>query len=160
MRQGQNKLINNGYLFVFNTLFHQTYNLSFSSGNCNSESKTYFCISDKYSPQPLSKKASKCGFKFKRFSCVKDHWRNCGSKAQKCLRRGLFIAYIYIYIYINCSSNICSVKLSIKIDYLSLDFNFFITTTVTFDFHLRHTFSIFEHLKQQRLNSIYYMAYY
>ena len=100
MRQGQNKLINNRYLFVFNTLFHQTYNLSFSSGNCNSESKTYFCISDKYSPQPLSKKASKCGFKFKRFSCVKDHWRNCGSKAQKCLRRGLFIAYIYIYIYI------------------------------------------------------------
>ena len=136
MRQGQNKLINNGYLFVFNTLFHQTYNLSFSSGNCNSESKTYFCISDKYSPQPLSKKASKCGFKFKRFSCVKDHWRNCGSKAQKCLRRGLFIAYIYIYIYINCSSNICSAKLSIKIDYLSLDFNFFVTTTVTFDFHV------------------------
>ena len=94
LRQGI-KLLNTGYLFVLNTLFHQTSNLSFSCGNGNSESMTYFCISDEYSPQPLDKKVSKYGFKFKRFSCVKDDWRNCGSKAQKNFRRGLFNAYFF-----------------------------------------------------------------
>ena len=72
LRQGRTKLLNTGYLFVLNTLFQQTCNLSFSSDNGNSESVTYFCISDEYSPQPLDKKVSKYGFKFKRFSGVKD----------------------------------------------------------------------------------------
>ena len=82
LRQGRTKLLNTGYLFVLNTLFHQTSNLFFSSANGNSQSVTYLCISDEYSPQPLDKKVSKYGFKFKRFSCVKDDWRNRGSKAQ------------------------------------------------------------------------------
>ena len=43
-------------LFALNTLFHQTSNLSFPSGYSNSESVTYFCISDEYSPRPLDKK--------------------------------------------------------------------------------------------------------
>ena len=54
--QGRTKLLNTGYLFALNTLFHQTSNLSFSSGYSNSESVTYFCISDEYSPWPLDKK--------------------------------------------------------------------------------------------------------
>ena len=86
LRQGQTKLLNNGYLFVWNTLFQQTSNLYFCFGNSNSESVTYFCISDEYSPRSLDKKVSKYGFKFKRFSCVKDHWHNQGSKARKNLR--------------------------------------------------------------------------
>ena len=86
LRQGRIKLLNTGYLFVVNTLFHQTSNLSCSFGNGNSESVTYLCISGKYSPRPLDKKVSKYGFKFKRFSCVKDDWRSRGSKAQKNLR--------------------------------------------------------------------------
>ena len=86
LRQGQTKLLNNGYLFVLNTLLHQKSNLYFSFGNGNSELVTYFCISDEYSPQSLEKKVSKYGFKFKRFSCVKDDWRNRGSKARKNLR--------------------------------------------------------------------------
>ena len=87
LRQGQTKLLNNGHLFVLNTLFHQTSNLRFSFGNGNSESETYyFCISDEYSPRSLDKKVSKYGFKFKRFSCVKDDWRKRGSKARKNLR--------------------------------------------------------------------------
>ena len=91
LRQGRNKLLNTGYLFVLNTLFQQTSNLSFSSGYGNSEWVTYFCISDEYSLQPFDKKVSRYGFKFKRFSCVKDDWRNRGSKAQKNLTRWLFI---------------------------------------------------------------------
>ena len=83
LRQGQTKLFNTGYLFVFNTLFNQTCNLSFSSGNGNFESVTNFCISDEYSPQPLHKKVSKYGFKFRRFSCSKDDRHNHGSKVQK-----------------------------------------------------------------------------
>ena len=47
---------------------------------------TYFCILDKYSPQPLDKKVSEYGFKFKRFLCIKDGWRNHGFSAQKNLR--------------------------------------------------------------------------
>ena len=65
LRQGRTKLLNTGYLFALNTLFHQTSNLSFSSGyGNNSESVTYFCISDEYSPQPLDKKVSKYDLKF------------------------------------------------------------------------------------------------
>ena len=93
--QGRTKLLYTGYLFVLNTLFHQTPNLSFSSGNGNSESVTCFCISDEYSPWPLDKKVSKYGFKFKRFLCAKDDWCNCRSKAKKNLRRGLFNAYYF-----------------------------------------------------------------
>ena len=89
LRQGP-KLLNTGYLFVLKTLFHQTSNLSFPFGNGNSESVTYLCISHEYSPQPLDKKVSKYGFKFKKFLCFKDDLRNCGSKSQKNLRRGLF----------------------------------------------------------------------
>ena len=44
LRQGRTKLLNPGYLFALNTLFHQTSNLSFSSGYGNSESVTYFFI--------------------------------------------------------------------------------------------------------------------
>ena len=96
LTQGRTKVVNTGYLFVLNTLFHQTFNLSFSSGNGNSESVTYFCISDEYSPGPLDQKDSKYDFKFKRFSCVKDDWCNRGgSKANKNLRRGLFNAYFF-----------------------------------------------------------------
>ena len=70
LRQDRTKLLNTGYLFVLNTLFHQTSNLTFSSGNRNSESVTYFCISNGFSPQPLHKKVSKYGFKFKKvFMC-------------------------------------------------------------------------------------------
>ena len=54
--QGQTKLLNIGYLYVLNTLFHQTSNLLFSYGNGHLESVTYFCISDEYSPQPLEDK--------------------------------------------------------------------------------------------------------
>ena len=93
--QGRTKLLNTGYLLALNTLFHQPSNLSFSSGYGNSESVTYFCISDEYSPQPLDKKVSKYGFKSERFLCVKDDWHNRGSKAQKNLRRGLFNAYLF-----------------------------------------------------------------
>ena len=95
LRQGRTKLLNTGYLFALNTLFHQPSNLLFSSGYGNSESVTYFCFSDEYSPQPLDKKVSKYGFKFERFSCVKDDWHNRGSKAQKNFRRGLFNAYLF-----------------------------------------------------------------
>ena len=69
LRQDQTKLLNTGYLFVLNTLFHQTTNLPFSSGNSNSESLTYFCISNEYSPQPLDKKVSKYAFKYKAYVC-------------------------------------------------------------------------------------------
>ena len=97
LRQDRTKLLNTGYLFVLSAFFHQTSNLSFSSGNANSKSVTYFCISNEYSPQPLDKKVSKYGFKFKRFSCVTDDWRNRGSKAQKNLRKGLFNSYFFKY---------------------------------------------------------------
>ena len=83
LRQGRTKLLSTGYLFVLNTLFHQRSNLSFSFGSGNSELLTYYCVSDEYSSRPLDKKVSKYGFKFKRFSCVKDDWRNRGSKALK-----------------------------------------------------------------------------
>ena len=95
LRQDRTKLLNTGYLFVLNTLFHQTSNLFFSFGSGNYESLTYYCVSDEYSPRPLDKKVSKYAFKFKRFSCVKDDWHNRGSKAQKNLRRGLFNAYSF-----------------------------------------------------------------
>ena len=95
LRQGRTKLLNPGYLFALNTLFHQTSNLSFSSGYGNSESVTYFFISDEYSPQPLDRKVSKYGFKSERFSCVKDDWHNRGSKAKKKLRGGLLNAYLF-----------------------------------------------------------------
>ena len=72
LRQGRTKPLNTGHLFVMNTLFHQTSDLPFSSGNGNSESVKYFCISDEYSPQPLDKKVSQYGIKFKRLSCIKD----------------------------------------------------------------------------------------
>ena len=49
LTQGRTKLLSTGYLFVFNTLFDQTPNLSFSLDNGNFESVTYFCISDEYS---------------------------------------------------------------------------------------------------------------
>ena len=81
LRQGQTTLLNTGYLFVLNTLFNQR--SIFSSGNDNSQSVSYSFISDEYSPQPLDKKVSKYGFRFKRFSCIKDYWRSRGSKAQK-----------------------------------------------------------------------------
>ena len=94
LRQELTKLLSTGYLFVLNTLFHQTFNLSFSFGNSNSESAPCFYISDEDS-QPLDKRVSKYGFKFKRFSCVKDNWCNRGFKAQKNLRRGLFNKYFF-----------------------------------------------------------------
>ena len=97
LRKGRTKMLNTGYLFVLNTLFYQTSNPFFSSGNGNSELVTYFCISNEYSPQPLDKKVSKYGFKFKRFSCITDDWRNRGSKAQKNLRKGLFNSYFFKY---------------------------------------------------------------
>ena len=120
LRQGRTKLLNTGYLIVLNSLFHQTSNLSFSFDNGNSELVTYFCISDEYlpRPRPLDQKVSKYGFKFKRFSCIKDDWHNHGSKAQKNLRPGFILN-------INCCSNICSAKLSVKIGcYVSLNFVF------------------------------------
>ena len=59
-----------------------------------------------------------------------------------------------IFLNINCSSNICRAKLSVKISCCLFEFRFFVKTTLTFHFHLRHTmFSIFEHLKQHWLNS-------
>ena len=90
LRQGQTKLLNTVYLFVLNTLFHQTSNLPFSSGNDNSKSGTYFCISDEYSPEPLDKKFQSKFSNFKGFWFIKDDWCYHGSKAQTDLRRGLF----------------------------------------------------------------------
>ena len=58
LRQDQTKLLNTGYLFVSNTLFHQTSNLSFSSCKGNSETVRYFSIIDESSPQPLDKNVS------------------------------------------------------------------------------------------------------
>ena len=40
------------------------------------------------------------------------------------------------------------------------EFVLFVTTTLTFHFHLRHTMiSIFDHLKQHQLNSTYHLSY-
>ena len=58
LRQDRTKLLNTGYLFVLSAFFHQASNLSFSSGNANPKSVSYFCISNDYSPQPLDKKVS------------------------------------------------------------------------------------------------------
>ena len=87
-------MFNTGYQLVLNALFYKTSNLAFSSGKGNSESVKHFCISGEYS-QLLSKKNSKYGFKFRKFSCVKDDWHNCESKAKNHLRRGLFNTYFF-----------------------------------------------------------------
>ena len=99
LRQGRTKMLNTGYLFDLNALFHQTSNLSFSSGNGNSESVTY---------NHLIRKFQSVVSNLKGFHALKMNWCNRGSKAEKDLRRGLFLLNI------KCSSNISSVKLSVN----------------------------------------------
>ena len=67
LRQGRTKLLKTGYLLVLNTLFHQIFNLSVSSGKGSSESVMYFCISVENSPQTFDKKVSKYGLNLKGF---------------------------------------------------------------------------------------------